>query len=355
MKKALVTFIIVSFTFITYGQACSVDVNYSIVPGTNGVYFEAIPSSVPGENFTAYMWQFGNNSYTSYTPDTVIFHDYLNPGTYTVTLGAYGNGSCITTFDVTVSEPVTGCYAYYMFQPSLTNWNSYNFTGYAGGGTPLYTYLWNVGATGVGASVIIPNSPTEICLTISDGMGCTDTYCGDINANGSPMIPIIYYSEAPTFECDGIIAISSDLLACPGTLICEPEGSVDFSTMMIDGDTVFFNTCVGAAVTSIGVIDSLGGLCSTTTLDPNYAGLIDINDHKLSVFPNPSNGSMTLRIDEGMNEKYDLTIYSLDGVELVKQFNLKDGNEIILPETPGVYILSFNHKFETILMKAFKL
>lgn len=353
MKKALLTFIITSFTFITFGQACSVDVNYSVVPGTNGVYFEAIPSSVPGENFTAYMWQFGNNSYTSYTPDTVIFHDYLNPGTYTVTLSAYGNGSCITTFDVTVSEPVTGCYAYYTFQPSLTSWNSYNFTGYAGGGAPAYTFLWNFGATGVGETVIIPNSPTEICLTISDVMGCTDTYCGDIVPNGGPMIPIIYYSEAPTFECNGLIAISSDLLACPGTLICEPEGSVDFSTMTLDGDTVFFNTC--SAVTAIGVIDSLGGLCSTSSLDLVYAGLIKINEENLSVFPNPSNGSMTLHLDEGMNEKYDVTIYSLDGLGLGKQFNLKEGSEITLPETPGVYFLSFNYNSETIVIRAIKL
>lgn len=353
MKKIILSTAVGAFSFLVNGQACSVDVNFSIVPGTNGVSFEAIPSSVPEENFIAYMWQFGNGTATSYSQDSLIFHDYMLPGTYTVTLGAYGNGSCITTFDVTVSEPVTGCYAYYTFQPSLTSWNSYNFTGYAGGGNPPYTFLWNFGATGIDENVTIPNEPTEICLTISDGMGCTDTYCGEINGNGSPTIPIIYYSEVPTFECNGLIAVSADILSCPGTFICEPEGSVDFTTMTMDGDTIFFNTC--NEVTAIGVVDTLGGICTTTFLDPNYSGLFDSEQDFLNVYPNPSNGNLTLQMNTGIHENIDVLIYSLDGQLLGKQVGLLSGNEIILPNPPGVYLLSFDNGSENVLKRVVKL
>lgn len=215
--------------------------------------------------------------------------------------------------------------------------------------------MWNFGATAQTENFQMISGPQEICLTIVDILGCTSTYC-DTLYEGLPNFIPIYYSTIDTVGCNGIIAVSVDLIAgeCQGTFVSDPSESVDFNSMWIDGDTLFFNTC--GIVNSLGIADSAGNLCNYTVVDSissQTEGLNDLNSLGVKIYPNPSSEFITIELSNFSNE-LDLNVYNSIGQEIERHKITNSKVMIRLPEQPGMYQFVFIDETRTYRYKIIK-
>lgn len=129
-----------------------------------------------------YFWNFGDGS-TSILQNP--YHVYATNGYYIVylTVTSSVDTAC---YDVTFQGvPMSGiCNAYFVVQQdssNLYNYFVYNYSSPSG----AITYLWDFGDSTT-STLAYPthtyafSAPTQLCLTVSDGSGCTDTYCDTI-------------------------------------------------------------------------------------------------------------------------------------------------------------------------------
>jgi PKD repeat protein len=162
--------------------------NYSFVNNGSGNYtFTNLSSG----NFTNTHWGFGDGSTAT---SMNVNHTFNNNGTYVVVLAIHDSNvvgdSCISYFTdtliVTGASNTTQCNAgWTVFADSTT------------GGVAIVnsstgsnlTYHWDFG-DGDTSNLAYPthtyaaNGPYNLCLTVDDGSGCSDTYCDSITANG---------------------------------------------------------------------------------------------------------------------------------------------------------------------------
>ncbi len=135
-----------------------------------------------------YLWTFGDG-----TSSTLQFpqHQYSAPGVYMVCLTGSVPG-CTATFcdsvviDTTINNPV-GCNAYFIF----TQTSPYNLVGVnLSNGTNL-NFSWDFGDGSPLASGPYPShqyastGSYNVCLTVSDLLGCTDTYCDSLTVDSA--------------------------------------------------------------------------------------------------------------------------------------------------------------------------
>ncbi|MBI3502904.1 MAG: T9SS type A sorting domain-containing protein [Bacteroidetes bacterium] len=104
----------------------------------------------------------------------------LLPGTYTVCVtDANGCTACCTT---TVTSTYNSCQAYFYLYPDTSLPHTYWAINYATSTNPPITYSWNWGdnTTSIGAypTHTYANAGVyTICLTITDAVGCSSTFC----------------------------------------------------------------------------------------------------------------------------------------------------------------------------------
>lgn len=188
----------------TYCQALSMggptpcQANFTTVPFGLDAYFIDYSSADPA--VTTYTWDFGDGSPLSTARFPI--HTYGIPGTYNVCLSIM-NSACADTIcqsivvDSTIIAPVF-CTSYFIFtqlspyQLAVVNLSS---------GTNL-SFMWDFGdgSTSNAAYPIHNYSSTgtfQICLTVADGSGCTNTYCDSLTVDSTGMIT--YRSTAVGF------------------------------------------------------------------------------------------------------------------------------------------------------------
>jgi PKD repeat protein len=147
-----------------------------------GIFTNAVMGTSP-----VYYWDFGDGSNSSVVGSTN--HYYSAPGTYLVCLTVYETAgtadSCQYCSYVTISSPPAACSAYFVVQQdtaNIYNYFVYNYGSVAGG---TISYLWDFG-DGTTSTLAYPShtytttSTVILCLTVSDGLGCTSTYCDSI-------------------------------------------------------------------------------------------------------------------------------------------------------------------------------
>lgn len=130
-----------------------------------------------------YYWDFGDGN-----TSTLVYpwHQYSTPGTYYVCLTVIDSAAgCSDTqcYYFTVSAP-NSCNAYfYLFQDSLNTGTYYAWNMSTGNNL---TYHWDFGDGNTSSSaypVHVYTTPGiySLCLTVSNGSGCTSTFCDTIN------------------------------------------------------------------------------------------------------------------------------------------------------------------------------
>lgn len=204
LLKGLVMMSIFTFCFGVANAQCLAGYTYSVDPSNNGqVNFTNTSTPTPSP---MYYWSFGDGTGSYSSDPTHVFAT----GTYVVCLTAYDSTGvdssgvftgCSATFcdSITVVNDSTpaggGCTAYFVVvqdSTNLYNYFVYNYSTTAGVST---TYLWDFGDgttdTSAYPSHTYPLDATYyLCLTITDGAGCTATYC-DTVAAGHGMSSVI--------------------------------------------------------------------------------------------------------------------------------------------------------------------
>jgi len=144
----------------------------------------------------------------------------LLAGTYTISV-TDANG-CTSTNSATITDPTQLTVTVSTTDETGVGANNGTATATAGGGTPVYGYLWSNGAT---TSTITGLPPGTYCVTITDMNGCTASGCGQVDA----------------FGCTLNVMLGLDLTICEGdTSILTPvvtgaSGSVTY--LWTDGST----------------------------------------------------------------------------------------------------------------------
>ncbi|MEY4571969.1 MAG: hypothetical protein RLZ10_1186, partial [Bacteroidota bacterium] len=127
-------------------------------------------------NVNSYSWDFGNNSYSTFSSSAQI---YLNPGSYQITLDVTYNNGCVNTNNVVLNaRPLTSAYFTVSndsgcapFTTTLTHQNA----------VPGLTYYWQLGNGTIGGTnavqtVTYNNAGTYLpSLTVTNAFGCSNT------------------------------------------------------------------------------------------------------------------------------------------------------------------------------------
>lgn len=148
-------------------------------------FFQFYDASTGAGSLT-YFWDFGDGTNSTTVGDET--HVYASAGTYLVCLTVSDtSGSCSDTYCnyVTVmGGTLPSCYAGFSIVQDSTNLFNYFIYNYSTSSGTI-TYLWDFG-DGSSSTLAYPShtyattSPVTICLTITDGASCTDTYCDSI-------------------------------------------------------------------------------------------------------------------------------------------------------------------------------
>jgi PKD repeat protein len=163
--------------------------NFTVVPFGLDAYFIDYSTTDPAT--TTYMWNFGDGSPLS--TDRFPIHTYSAPGTYTVGF-SIDNGVCTDStwqtilVDTSIITPIF-CTSYFIFtqlspyQLAVVNLSS---------GTNL-SFSWDFGDGNTStAAYPIHNYNTygtfQICLTVTDPSGCSNTYCDSLTVDSTGMI-----------------------------------------------------------------------------------------------------------------------------------------------------------------------
>jgi len=186
---------------VTVGNQGPCDAEILFFVGGTGLDFQFYNVSTGA--FTQSHWDFGDGT-TSTQMDPV--HTFSGPGVYVVTL--------------TISDPLTGCSdsaALIITIPNMPNCSANftvqvdsngvaNFVASFSGNAGIMSAIWDFGdgATGSGMNIshTYPQSGNYwACVTITDSLGCSDTYCGAVyipNPNGLYNIGgTVYYPVGP--------------------------------------------------------------------------------------------------------------------------------------------------------------
>lgn len=125
----------------------------------------------------------------------------LCAGLYTVTVVDANGCTATTNLTITESPQIT---------IDITGQICQGSTGIVGayvtGGTPGYSYLWDNTAT---TQSISNASPGNWCVTITDGNGCTNSYCENIYESPAINLTISSTPETCLGVCDGTTTINA--------------------------------------------------------------------------------------------------------------------------------------------------
>jgi PKD repeat protein len=172
---------------VTSITPCNTTANFSVTDNGGGNY--SFNNSSTGGSLS-YYWNFGDGNTSSNTNPN---HTYIANGTYPVQLMVFDmiDSNCydilVQTIQVSnISNPIP-CFAAFVLipdTPAVGNLLVYN----SSVGNNL-TYFWDFG-DGNTSILAYPNytystnGPFELCLTVDNGNGCTNTYCDSIDSGG---------------------------------------------------------------------------------------------------------------------------------------------------------------------------
>ncbi len=158
--------------------------NFVMVPdSTNALNYWAFNSTVNAG--ITYSWDFGDLTTSSLPSPT---HTYAAPGTCNVCLtetsGTCSNSTCIP---LVVTGTLNTCLALFNVaqDTASSNPNAYLITDLSYGSN--LTYSWDFGDTTTSTAqhpshTYLGGGPYQLCLTVDNGAGCTQTYCDSLFA-----------------------------------------------------------------------------------------------------------------------------------------------------------------------------
>lgn len=259
---------------ITDANGCTVTGSTTVLSSSINANFTMVPDSSNAYNFHAfnttagtgmsYSWDFGDGTTSTQVSPT---HTFSAPGTYNVCLTA-ASALCNNTRceAVTVTGTTNTCNALFNIATDTNSANPNAFTVYNLSYGANLTYLWNFGDGNTSSQanpthIYSSNGNYQLCLTVDNGAGCTQTYC------------------------DSLLGVDS-LSRSSNPLSLTVVNGPDFP----------------------GVV----------------TGIENVNiENVISVFPNPFNDATTFVINsDKTNESYTFELYDVLGKKVMEQMNI---------------------------------
>lgn len=168
---------------VVSNNACNFFPVLNIINQGNGNYV-ATYNWVGNFQFGSAIWNASNGQ--SFASPTALFN-FNSPGIYDICLTMTDASGCVAVECDTAIITPANCSLVSTFTYTAGGPNTVNLFAAASGGTPPYQYLWNFGngqiqTTNLTSTAYANNTPGTylICLTVTDALGCTSQYCGNV-------------------------------------------------------------------------------------------------------------------------------------------------------------------------------
>jgi PKD repeat protein len=258
------------------GCNCQTQIVSTPTPGGAGYMFAV---DVPcGTAPYSYLWSLPNGDQSSSATPTV---GLTSSGTYGVCVAvADANGCSFNACDTLIVGGGSGSCDAYFYYSSTPNGNvaantNVQFT-YSGQGANTNSFVWVF--TGGGASITsVQQNPVfvfpavgiyNVCLTVSNGQGCSDTFCAPVTVVGGNSGGCQAYFEATASSTpNGHFANFSDLSSGTYTNWYWDFGDGQSSNQQ---NPTHYYAQPGPYLVCLTVIDSLTNLCSDYYCDSVY-------------------------------------------------------------------------------------
>jgi hypothetical protein len=286
----------------------------------NGMDGSATVGATGGVQPYTYSWNNGSTG-TSLS--------MLSAGTYTAFV-TDGNG-CTDSVSVILTDPAAISIAESLSDPRCFEGNTGSIDLTVSGGTPAYTYQWNTTPPQTGATANNLTAGTYSC-TVTDNNGCTETYSGTLNEPPALLIELDSV-DATAGQMNGQAWVTASGGTPPYTYLWSTGATTDTIQNLFAGNYTLTvtdaNGCIAeGAVTVVENANSLE--------DELAAGI-----NRWEMFPNPTEGQLSLRLRFASFEQAELKVYDLTGRQ-VKSFQLEgtqwEGEVDLSEAAPGLYL-----------------
>jgi PKD repeat protein len=292
-----------------------------------------------GQNAVSWLWDFGDGG--SSTLQNPVY-TYANEGTYTVVLTAWNACDTVTTVQsvtylappqagFTVPDTVYACQTAQVFFTNTSSGTGLAYQWFFPGGSPPSSVLPN-------PLVTYPVSGVYPVTLVATNVVGADTVSGNV---------LVEVLEYPTAAFD--LAVLADGLV---QVVNQSQQALTYTWDFGDGSPIVFTTDASHQYTQSGVYvvtlvaaNPCGAavfqqtvevmVSGVHTFDPGLPGLV-------YVYPNPTEGPVTVDVSEGKEQLLEVRVYSADGRLWVQQpaGNAVDGVRFDLGMAPtGAYML----------------
>ncbi len=272
---------------------------------------------------TNYTWTSGGTTSTeSVTPTALTV--------YTVTGETSG---CSNTATVSVDvNSVIPTVTVSSSNASVCSGSSATLT--AGGAT---TYTWTSGGTSA-TEVVTPTVLTVYTVT-GETSGCSNTATISLGVNQTPTVSAV---ASQTLLCDDGSTGSSILTA----------SSNGTSYLWSDGATTM-TTVVTPSATTVYTITATDNGCSAdayvTVTVSNCNGIKDLASDEISIFPNPTNGNVTISVPASVEGNVSVEVYDAIGKLTIKENITNNMSNVNLSKLEdGMYMFKIINNNKTI-------
>ena len=172
--------------------------NVSCFGGNNGIASSQVTGGTAGPGFPTYNWSNGQNTGLSTN---------LSAGVYTVT--ATDAAGCITSTNVTITQPSSLTLNVSGTNPKCFNATNGSANAGVAGGTGPYSYAW-LPTPGAGAISSTPSGmgPGNYNVTVTDNNGCVIS--GSVNlANPNPLLASVTTTNLSCFNSANGVAVAT--------------------------------------------------------------------------------------------------------------------------------------------------
>jgi len=120
----------------------------------------------------------------------------------------------------------------------------------------------------------------------------------------------------------------------PGSPLFAPDAGSEFSCYLNELSGEYY---YGDKDPSLCMIFPTGSTCITTSvIDKEFV-------ENIKIFPNPTNGFITIKIDNSINKRINTQLFSLDGKQIMnKNYDVDNLSLDVSGLIPGIYLLEIN-------------
>jgi lysyl endopeptidase len=297
----------------------------------------ATASASGGTGGYTYSWTSGGSSATETN---------LGLGTYTVTV-TDANG-CTASADATITNPNGPTVAATATDETCDGDCDGTLSATATGGTPGYTYTWDIAGSGANHSNVCAGSHE---VTVTDNNGCSDIM--SVTVIAGPTYPVGSFVVNPS---------TNEPAGTPITFVNTSSGggttSWDFGDTQTSSQSSPTHTYTSPGTYTVTLILDNGGCTDTVSVVVTITSGIGIEENDLidmvQIYPNPSTGLVSLVLDMDVEDKTKVDVLDAIG-KVVYSTQLMEGNKTyqidLSDQAEGLYFLNLKVGNETVTKK----